>query len=216
MSVNSRRYQATVVLTAAAVAVTVVAGSAQQKERTAVPDKYKWDLTQIYPTDQAWRTAKDKLVGELPAIRAFRGTLGSSAAKLADALELSSRLAKEFSRLYIYASMMSDQDTRVSSYQGMQQEMAQAGATFGAETSYMEPEILKLDAAKVESFISSEPRLKVYTFYLHDILRRRAHTLSDGEEKILANSSIVAAAASDTYGILSDADFPYPTVTLSD
>jgi oligoendopeptidase F len=216
MSVNLRRYQATVVLTAAAVAATVVAGAAQQKERSAVPDKYKWDLTQIYPTDQAWRTAKDKLVSELPAVRAFRGTLGSSASKLAEALELSSRLAKEFSRLYVYASMMSDQDTRVSTYQGMQQEMAQVGATFGAETSYMEPEILKLDASKVESFIASEPRLKVYTFYLHDILRRRAHTLSDSEEKLLASSSIVASASSDTYGILSDADFPHPTVTLSD
>jgi len=216
MPVNARRYQATIVLTAAAIAATVVAGAAQQKERSAVPDKYKWDLTQIYPTDQAWRTAKDKLVSELPAIRAFRGTLGSSASKLADALELSSRLSKEFSRLYVYASMMSDQDTRVSSYQGMQQEMAQVGATFGAETSYMEPEILKLEASKVESFIAGEPRLKVYSFYLHDILRRRAHTLTDNEEKILASSSIVAAAASDTYGILSDADFPYPTVTLSD
>jgi len=75
--------------------------------------------------------------------------LGSSASKLAEALELSSRLSKEFSRLYVYASMMSDQDTRVSSYQGMQQEMAQVGATFGAETSYMEPEILKLEASKV-------------------------------------------------------------------
>jgi len=216
MPVNARRYQATIVLTAAAIAATVVAGAAQQKERSAVPDKYKWDLTQIYPTDQAWRTAKDKLVSELPAIRAFRGTLGSSASKLADALELSSRLSKEFSRLYVYASMMSDQDTRVSSYQGMQQEMAQVGATFGAETSYMEPEILKLEASKVESFIAGEPRLKVYSFYLHDILRRRAHTLTDNEEKILASSSIVAAATSDTYGILSDADFPYPTVTLSD
>jgi len=72
MPVNARRYQATIVLTAAAIAATVVAGAAQQKERSAVPDKYKWDLTQIYPSDQAWRAAKDKLVGELPAVRAFR------------------------------------------------------------------------------------------------------------------------------------------------
>ena len=54
----------------------------------------------------------------------------------------------------------------------------------------MEPEILKLDPSKVESFIASEPRLKVYSFYLHDILRRRAHTLTDNEEKILASSSV--------------------------
>ena len=193
-----------------------VFSAAQQRERNSVPDRYKWDLAQIYPSDQAWRAAKDKLAGEIPAVRAFRGTLGSTPQKLADALELVSRLSKEFSRLYVYASMMSDQDTRVSQYQGMQQEMAQLGATLGAEGSFMEPEILKIDAAKIESAISSEPRLKVYSFYLHDILRRRAHTLSESEEKILANSSIVASAASDTFGILSDADFPYPTITLSD
>ncbi len=197
-------------------AATVLARAAQQQDRSAIPDRYKWNLAEIYPSDQAWRAAKDKLVAELPAIRAFKGTLASSPQKLADALELSTRLAKEFTRMYVYASMTSDQDTRVSLYQGMQQEMAQIGATFGAETSFIEPEILKIDAAKVESFIASEPRLKVYNFYLHDILRRRAHTLTDAEERLLASSSVMASAPADVYGILSNADFPYPTVTLSD
>ncbi len=193
-----------------------VVGRTQQQERGAVPDRYKWDLSQIYPNDQTWRAAKDKLVAELPAIRNFAGTLATSPQKLADALELSTRLAKEFTRLYVYASMMSDQDTRVSAYQGMQQEMAQIGANFGAASAFIEPEILKIEPAKIESFSAAEPRLKVYAFYLHDILRRRAHTLTDAEEKLLATSSVVASAPSDVYGILSNADFPYPSVTLSD
>ena len=193
-----------------------ISGLAQQQERSAVADKYKWDLSQIYPNEQAWRAEKDKLTGALPAVRAFKGTLASSPQKLADALELTSRLAKDFARIYVYASMMSDQDTRVSTYQGMQQEMAQIGATFGAETAFMEPEILKADAPTIEGFIAKEPRLKVYSFYLHDILRRRAHTLSDAEEKLLASSSVATGAASDIFGILSDADFPYPSLTLSD
>ena len=88
-----------------------IAGAAQQQERSAVPDKYKWDLSQIYPNEQAWRAAKDKLSAEIPSVRAFKGTLTSSAQKLADALELTSRLGKEYARLYVYASMMSDQDT---------------------------------------------------------------------------------------------------------
>jgi oligoendopeptidase F len=216
MSASTRQIRHVTVLAAFFALAAPVLSADQQRERSSVPDRYKWDLSQIYPSDQAWRTAKDKLAGEISAIRPFKGTLGSSPQKLADALELVSRLSKEFSRLYVYASMTSDQDTRVSQYQGMQQEMAQLGATIGAEGSFIEPEILKIEPAKIESAISSEPRLKVYTFYLHDILRRRAHTLSDSEEKILANSSIVASGASDTFGILSDADFPYPTITLSD
>jgi oligoendopeptidase F len=193
-----------------------IAVTAQERDRAKIADKYKWDLSQIYPSDAAWRAAKDKLSGELPSVRAFKGQLGTSAAKLADALDTSSRLSKELSRLFVYASMMSDQDTRVSTYQGMQQEMIQVATTFGAETSYMEPEILKIDKAKIDGFVASEPRLKVYRLYLDDIQRRRAHTLSDGEERLLASSGIVTSQPSNIYGILSDADFPYPTVTLSD
>ncbi len=212
MNLSTRRFF-TAVLVAGALASGV---TAQQQERGSIPDRYTWDLTQIYPNDQAWRAARDKLVSEQPAIRAFKGTLGSSPQKLADALELSSRLSKEFSRLYVYASMMSDQDTRVSTYQGMQQAMAQVGANLGAESSFVEPEILEIDRATIEKFVAGEPRLKVYTLYLDDILRRREHTLTDAEERLLASASVMASAPSTSYGILSDADFPYPTVTLSD
>jgi oligoendopeptidase F len=190
--------------------------SAQQQERSSIADRYKWDLSQIYPNDQAWRAAKDKLVSQIPSIRPFQGTLGSSAQKLADALDLANQLSKELSRLYVYASMMSDQDTRVSMYQGMQQEMTQTGANLSAETSFIEPEILKINRATIDKFIASEPRLKVYRMYLDDILRRRAHTLTDGEERLLASSSVMASSPSNVYGIFADADFPYPTVTLSD
>jgi oligoendopeptidase F len=203
-------------------ALTLIAGlapaglAAQQQERATIPEKYRWNLSEIYPTDQAWRAAKDKLVAEIPSVRPFKGTLGSSPQNLADALALGSRISKELSRLAAYAGMMSDQDTRVSTYQGMQQEITQIGANFGAETAFVEPEILRIDPATIDKFIAAEPRLKVYAFYLHDILRRRSHTLSDPEERLLANASIVASGPSNIFGILSDADFPYPSVTLAD
>src|SRR5436305_14303450 len=112
--------------------------------------------------------------------------------------------------------MLADQDTRASEPQGMQQEMQQLTASIGAAESFMEPEILKAGAGAVEKFIASEPRLKVYTFYLRDILRRAPHTLTDDEEKILADASPMAASASNIFNILSNADFPYPGITLSD
>jgi oligoendopeptidase F len=205
------------ILTVTALCSTVGLGlAAQQQERSSVPDKYKWDLTQIYKSDQAWRAAKEELPAGIATLRAYKGTLGSSPQKLADALELASRLSKDLSRLYVYASMMSDQDTRVSTYQGMQQEMSQLAANFSAEAAFIEPEILKVGKATSDKFVASEPRLKVYAFYLDDILRRRAHTLSDDEEKLLASASVMSGTASNVYGLLSDADFPYPSVTLSD
>jgi oligoendopeptidase F len=189
---------------------------AQERDRSKIPDQYKWDLTAIYPSDQAWRTAKEQFVAELPKIRELQGTLASSPKHLADALELSSRLEKELNRLFVYAGLISDQDTRVSAYQAMKQEMLQLGARFGAETAFIEPEILKIDKATVDRFVAEEPRLKVYRQYLDDIQRRRAHTLNDAEEKILAGAGVMAGAPASIFGIFADADFPYPTVVLSD
>ena len=190
--------------------------SAQQRDRSTVPDKYTWDLTHIYPTDEAWRAGKDQIVAGIPKLREFKGKLAASGQTLAEALELLSGITKEFNRAYVYASMMSDTDTRVSKYQGMQQEMVQLGAQLAAEAAYIEPEILKLERGALERTIAAEPRLKSYTLYLDDILRRAPHTLTDAEERLLASAGVIASAPSTTYGIFSDADFPYPSVTLSD
>ena len=204
--------------TAAALAAVALASglSAQERDRAKIPDKYKWNLADIYPSDAAWRAAKEKLVAAIPKVREFQGTLGSSAARLGDALDLVMALNKDYARLAVYASMTADQDTRVSTYQAMQQEMVQIGAQLGAESAFMEPEILKIDRAALEGFIQREARLRPFKMYLEDIQRRRAHTLSDAEEKILAGSAVVANAPSTIYGIFSNADFPYPSVTLSD
>ena len=184
--------------------------AAQQKERSAFPTGTSGTFPRSIRAIRRGAPRRRSSREELPAVRAFKGTLGSSPQKLADALELTTRLSKDFSRIYVYASMMSDEDTRVSTYQGMQQEMAQLGAKFGAETSFVEPEILKIDRATIDKFVAGEPRLRVYKFYLDDILRRREHTLTDAEERLLASSSVMASAPSDVYGILSNADFPFP------
>ena len=203
-------------VTAVVALVLTVPVAVQERDRAKVPDKYKWDLTQIYKSEDAWRAAKEKLVAEIPKVREFKGTVTSSAARLADALELGTRLSKELYKAYAYASMLSDEDTRVSKYQAMQQEMVQVAASFGAEAAFFEPEILKAAPGTIEKFVASEPRLKVYTQYLDDIVRRREHTLTDAEERLLASSAVIGSAPSSIFGVFSDADFPYPTVTLSD
>jgi oligoendopeptidase F len=189
---------------------------AQERDRSKVPDKYKWNLAEIYPDVPAWRAAKERLAAEIPKVRAFQGKLASSPSVLADALELGAKLDKEISRLYVYASMLGDQDTRASEPQGMVQEMQQFVASIGAAEAFVEPEILKAGAATIDRFIASEPRLKIYSFYLKDVVRRAAHTLTDDEERILADATPLAASPSDTFGILANADFPYPSATLSD
>ncbi len=188
----------------------------QERDRAKIDDKYKWNLADLYPSDDAWRAAKDKVTPEIAKLGSFKGTLGTAPARLAEALETANRVGKEFQKVALYASLIADQDTRVSKYQGMNQEMQQLGAKFGETISFVEPEVLKIPNATLDKWVAQEPRLKTFQHYLDDIQRRAPHTLSDGEEKILAAASVVAGTGSSTYNILSNADFPYPTVTLSD
>ena len=197
-------------------ALLALASPSQDHDRSKIPDQYKWDLTAIYPTDQEWRNQKEKLATELPKLRDFRGTLASSAQRLADALETRSRLEKELGRLTAYASLTSDLDTRVSTYQGMKQEILQFSSTFDSEAAYIQPEILKIDSGTLNKFLAQEPRLQVYRHYLDDVTRRRAHTGSEPEEKLLASAKVISSGPSDAYSIFSNADFPFPSVVLSD
>jgi oligoendopeptidase F len=192
------------------------AAQAQSRERSAIPDQHKWNLTDLYPNDEAWRAAKDKVAARIPEIRKYKGTLGQSPAQMLAAADLLNDLNKEYSRVYVYASLAADADTRVGKYQAIRQQMNQLGATFGAETSFVEPEILKLDPATIDTFIAREPKLQLYSFYLHDILRRKAHTLSEGEEKIIADAGLMSPGPGETYSTFTNSDFPYPTVTLAD
>lgn len=191
-------------------------GLAQQMERSQVPVKYQWNLADLYPSDDAWRTAKTKVEGDINTLDGLKGTLGTSAPSMLSTLDRVYSVRKDFLRLYAYAAMKSDQDTRDANYQALSQEMQQLAATFSAKTAWLEPEILKMDAAKVDEFLKAEPKLAQYHMYLDDIVRRKAHTLSEGEEKIIADAGLMSPAPGNIYGIFADADFPYPEITLSD
>ena len=190
--------------------------AAPERDRATIAEKYKWNLADLYSSVQAWRTEKERVAAELPALRAWRGQLTNSAALLADALEKRSELRQAVIKLYVYAEMLSDQDTRDATHQGMTQEMTQLYAALNAAAAYFEPEVLRAESTVIEAFIREESRLTIYSHELQDILRRAAHTLSDAEEKLLADVGPLAAAPSSIFNILSNADFPYPVVALSD
>jgi oligoendopeptidase F len=185
-------------------------------DRSPVQDAYTWDLSDLYPDLASWRAEKVRVAAEVSHVRAFAGRLHTSPQVIADALETTSRLDRVLTRLYVYASMLSDEDTRLSEPQGMHQEMQQLYAEFSAQASYIEPEILRVGEPTIETYILAESRLAPYVVMLRDIARRAAHTLSDAEEKLLADAQPLAGSATNIFGILSNADFPYPTITLTD
>jgi oligoendopeptidase F len=211
-----RHGRGAIVISLSCLAGVCVTGSAQERTRASIPSQYTWNLTDLYASDAAWKTAKEALAAELDAAAKFKGTLGQSAARLLEALSVQASQRKTLGRLYVYANLAADQDTRVSTYQGMSQEVTQLASDLSAAWSFVEPELLRMDAATIDRYIASAPGLKEYQFYLHDVLRRKAHTLNAREEELLAQTGPMAAGASTISGIFLNADFPWPTIKLSD
>ncbi len=187
-----------------------------ERDRSKIPDTYKWDLGDVYPDDGAWREAKQQLLSQIPGLGHYKGRVTESAPTLLACLDLLTALNKEFVRLYCYAHMNSDLDTRNSTYLAMEQEMSSIGAELGAQASFIDPEILKVDKNTIDAFISAEPRLEIYRHSLYDTLRRKAHTGTEGEEKIIADAGLMSDSPGTVYGIFSNADFPFAGITMSD
>lgn len=204
----------TKLITAMMVFSTTVAVS-QMKVRDELPAKYKWNLTDLYSTDEAWKSEKDRIQQEMQKIADYKGKLTQSAAGLYEALEFNNKIVKDMVRLSSYASMQSDQDTRVTKYAGMKQELQQLFAQYGALTSYVEPELLTLEADKLNKFIAEKKELATYKFYLTDLLRKRAHRGSEEVEKVLAYSSLMSGNAATIYSTFSNAEFPHAEIELN-
>jgi len=188
----------------------------KERERSRIPARYQWDLSDVYSSDEEWAEAKRMLIAGFSAIPAFQGTLSESPARLLQCLEQTDLLNKECTRLACYASMMSDADTRESKYLAMDQEMGQIGSDLSALASFIEPEILKIGREKILQFMDQEPRLAVYRHILDDMLRKKDHTRSEGEEKIIAEANLMADSPANINTIFTNADFPFPEATLQD
>ncbi len=188
----------------------------KERNRLRIPDRYKWDLTSIYANDDAWGEAKRKLLSDFFQVSAYAGKLSETPEQLLGCLELLDLLRKECTRLACYAGMQSDLDTREAKYLAMDQEMGQIAADLSALSAFVEPEILGIGRERIEHFIDQEPRLDIYRHIFDDILRKKDHTRTEGEEKIIAEAGLMADSPGSINNIFTNADFPYPEIELEE
>lgn len=184
-------------------------------ERAEVAEGYKWNTADLYPTDEAWYKAKEETSSRIPRMADFQGRLGESAERLSAALTAMMDLDLALSRLGTYASMRSDEDTRVGKALEMNQLAQELGVRFATSISYMRPEILALGSAKVRGFMAAEKRLEPYRPWLEDLLRYEAHTLSAPEEKVAATAAMMADAPGSVHTVFANAELPYAEVVLA-
>ena len=185
------------------------------KTRDRIEDKYKWDLTHLFKSDQDWKAGKTELEGRIGEIEKYKGKLGTSADQLYECLELNSNIWKKYALLSGYASQLSDQDTRESGPMGMTQEIGQLGTRLSAASSYIDPEILTIETKTIEKFMKKKPELKEYAQYIDDIQRLKPHTRSAEVEEVVSQAGLISDTPYDIYGIFKNADMPRPEVELA-
>lgn len=179
-------------------------------ERGEIAEQFKWDTTDIFPSDEAWQKECAALGGEIEKLRGYAGKLGSSADMLYGYLNDANEIGDRFESVYLYASLCQDKDTRVADYQAMAGKAMSLYVELEAAESFDTPEILAIDDKTLERFYAEKPELELYRRYIDIVRDRREHTLSDAEEKLLAAAGDMAEVSHDTFTKLSNADMTFP------
>lgn len=167
-----------------------------------------WNLTDLFPSNEAWEQAFTAVQQEIAAFPALNGTLGGSPEALLTAMQKESEISLLLERLYVYAHMHRDEDNAVPLYQGMTDRAVQQSVAFGAAGAFMAPELLAMEQSTLEEWIAGET-LRPYRRVLKNLLRQRPHTLSTSEERLMALSSEPLAAASSIFTMLNNADIRF-------
>ena len=182
------------------------------KKREAIDEKYKWDLTTIFATDEAFEAELAEVLTVLEDARNLAGTLTDSAENLLAVTDTELALMQRVEKLYVYASMKNDQDTTVSLYQEYQAKVTALYAKFSEVFAFYEPEFMTLSQERFAQFVIDHPKLQTYGHFFEQLFDRKAHVLSSAEEALLAGASEIFGAGAETFEILDNADIVFPTI----
>ena len=185
------------------------------RQRHEIPVEDTWAVEDLFPSDEAWEQSLATVENDQNALVAYAGKLGESGDNLCAYLTLMEQVDEKISLLANYASRRADVDTRDAKYQAMSGKFRSAMVALGAACSFETPEIMAIEDDVLEGFYAACPGLERYRRYLTNMRRRKAHTLSVAEEKLLASAGEVTGAPSGIYGMFANADITFPNAVDS-
>ena len=162
--------------------------------RSKVPVADTWDLSSLFPSDEAWEAACAAWEGRIAGYASFRGKLGDDAETLAACLKFDEEFDRAGERLGSYAHLKTAEDTGESAYQRMQGRYVNLAGRAAEAASYIRPEILAIPDDRMQEILAAEA-LAPYRLLLERLLRYKPHTLGQSEERLLAMQTEMAQAA---------------------
>ncbi len=179
------------------------------ESREEIDSKYKWDLSSMFPSDEAFETGLEELKAYCPKLLAFKGKISTSAQALLEFLQLEDQMTLLLYKIINYAERKSDEDTRVAKYQAYVANATSVYTQVGEATSWFAAELLAIPAESVEKFYAEVPALEFYRRKLNKILNQREHTLSAEEEALLARAEELAVQPTNIFSMFDDADLTF-------
>ena len=179
------------------------------ESREEIDSKYKWDLSSMFPSDEAFEAGLEELKAYCPKLLAFKGKISTSAQALLEYLQLEDKMNLLLYKIINYAERKSDEDTRVAKYQAYVANATSAYTQVGEATSWFAAELLAIPAESVEKFYAEVPALEFYRRKLNKILNQREHTLSAEEEALLARAEELAVQPTNIFSMFDDADLTF-------
>lgn len=186
------------------------------RTRDQIPQEDTWALEDLYPSDESWEQALSALTARQAEAAAFAGKLGESGETLCAFLHLVEDVDGQTELLANYAMRKADQDTRNAAYQAMVGKLMGVLTAVSAAFSFATPEIMAIPEEALEGFYKAAPGLERYRRYLNNERRRREHTLSAAEERLLAAAGEMANAPETVFGAFLNADMRYPDAVDSE
>lgn len=178
--------------------------------REEIDEQYRWDLSSIFESDEAFLAALEEAKKLPPRFASFQGKISASAVELLAYLKLDDEAGLILTKLANYAERKSDEDTRESRYQDYSSQVMTLWVSLSSASSWFTSELLSLSEQEMEGFYSQEPELELYRRCLDVIFSRREHVLSPAEEKLLAAAGDMANQPDNIFSLLNDADLTFP------
>ncbi len=185
-------------------------------QRKDIPAEDKWAIEDIYPTDEAWEQDFARAKGFAEIVSGYKGKLCTDSAKLLEYLRTDDDMTVVLESLINYAQRKNDEDTRESRYQDMVSRLEMLFVEISGASAFVTPEILSIDDETMERFFREQPGMELYRLCIDRVRRRKAHILSEAEERIMALTGEMTGSPDTIFSMFNDADLKFPDATDKD
>ena len=187
----------------------------KDKTRDEIDEKYKWDLSKIYISEDEWLKDYEYVKANGDKYLEFKGKL-NNADTIYEYLMFDEEFSKKADAVYMYAALKFDEDTSNSKYQELKGKIEKVLTDIGAKSSYVLPELLKLSKEDFDRFMNEKSELKMYEYEFRNVLRMKDHILSDKEEELLSSLGKSLNNSEDTASYLRNSDMKFGIIKDSD